>query len=107
MISADCAKYFIWFLSLGGLVAPWLAVNMRSAIFIALLWFGSLVSNANRCFCSLIQGAWLGSAYTIEFLGHAAHLSTWSAGIALLGANTAALCYLIACYHPLVAEKRD
>ncbi|EGG14186.1 glycosyltransferase [Cavenderia fasciculata] len=73
-------QYFIWYFSLLPLVLPATSLSLMQGIIMFAFWMGS-------------QGAWLGSAFQLEFLGQQTFFNIWLSGIAFFAANIFMLGY--------------
>lgn len=67
-------QYFIWYFSILPLVLPRTTISWKRGLVLFAVWFAA-------------QGAWLGFAFKLEFLGENTFLEIWVAGIAFFLAN--------------------
>jgi hypothetical protein len=85
-------QYFVWYLSLLPLVAPFLLRPYRRLVTLAVVWLASL-------------GIWLGTAYMLEFGGQPVFGVVWVASLLYAAGSTVVLVRLAQlCQHTSVQE---
>jgi len=86
------SQYFLWYLCLLPLLAPYLTISRSETVVLTLLWSGN-------------QAAWLLAAYYLEFLGKPTYVYIFLASIAFFLTNCHIIRRIIKTFHRDAVKK--